>query len=205
MNQIIDINAKRGCVLPIAANEPAMSGSLSYALDSYAVLGDAALSRLSQADREEASRLMPYYDRASGPSRRDAVRAWLVKVASSVTKAPSNPELDMRVNSVMETSSDLCVAAWTGETRAQFSRGCVWWPSDSEIDKFLRPISNAIKAKRRALGRVVKDVAPAPAPVRSTPGREERAAVAEILANLSGTAPEPSRYRRAEQGHPHVG
>ena len=57
----------------------------------------------------------------------------------------------MRVASVMETSGDLCLAAWTLDTRARFSRECAWWPSDAEIDKFLRPISDGFLRKRAFL------------------------------------------------------
>jgi hypothetical protein len=167
-----------------------MSGNLGYTVDRYAERGEEALTRLGQADRDEAARLMPYFDRATGPSRQEAIHLWLTKVGGSVARPPSPAEILTKTMSVMDTSSDLCIAAWTGETRALFSRSCAWWPSDAEVDKFLRPISNAIMTKHRALKRITADKPEPPPAVRGTPNERERAAVAasmaEISANLAG-------------------
>ena len=171
-------------VLPASAKEPAMTNRLAYVVENFFSRGDAALTSLTVVERTEAQTLMRYFDRATGPAKPDAVLIWLTKVAIAVARPPTAAEIEMKLVSVMETSGDLCTAAWTAETRLEFSRSCGWWPSDAEIDKFLRPISYKFKSKRRALMEVIKAV-PAQEEARKAPTDAEKDAVAASMALMA--------------------
>jgi hypothetical protein len=191
MSEVVEIQPGAPAVLSERV-DVRMSSGLAYAVGEYASRGDQVLDRLTKAEREEAGRALAAMSAIISHTRCDVVLEWLKRVGASVAKPPTVAELQMRLTSVMDTSGDLCAGAWTRETRSKFSREHGWWPSDAEIDKFLRPISDALMAKRRALHRIVNPPPmPDPEPVRAPPTEAEKQAIAAAVASIGQPTDEP--------------
>ena len=137
--------------LPVTAAEPEMSPHLGHAIDQFALRGGTAFSLLKLEHRTEAMKLQRYYDRAAMQVKPETIMAWLRQLAQAMSKPPSPEEFQSRFASVVRTSGDLAVGAWTELTCAEFARKTKWWPGDAEIDEFLRPISTSLWAKRYAI------------------------------------------------------
>jgi hypothetical protein len=148
--------------LPSRAPGIAMSPRLGFLAEAVADQGRAALpSEVEPGLRMEAERAIAEMERLCDPALPHAIEQWLELVALGV--GANAPEPEMRrahLGLVISTSGDLPRACWTVETRAQFARHRAerggFWPSDGEIDAFLRPIGSRLRGQLRAM-RAIRD------------------------------------------------
>lgn len=216
-----------GDLLPVRADpEQPLSPGLHRRVSRLAEYGrpDLDLDGTSVAESAEAVRVLASFeamclatipqgddvDQAALDRGQALISAWMEAVALGVVNAPDKPLRALRVAMVVDTSGDLPVTCWTRETRAGFARrgaGAEFWPSDSEVDRFLRPIGNRLLAKRDAL-RAVRDAAPPPDPPAPLTDAEREAILVKFRADMRAgmgqqaadavLRPRPSHLPKAE-------
>ena len=140
--------------LPAKAVMPLLSADLGYAVDRWRSVGDTAFAWLTPQCRAEARARLAEFEAMCEPPAEVAVWRWMDLVRLGVTNPPPDSHHAAIIALVRDTSGDLPRAVWTRETRAGFARRgerAAFYPSDGEVDAFLRPIGNAILARRDAL------------------------------------------------------
>lgn len=137
-----------------------LSARLGYLVHDVIERGSDALpAEVGVGTRMEAERYIAMMEQSCVPAPEGMIRQWLDLVAISVGQnAPDPKQRRAHLVLVLSTSGDLPRACWTVQTRAEFARHRGerggFWPSDGEIDAFLRPIGQNELRQLRALKQI---------------------------------------------------
>ena len=199
MTQDVATTNRAPAAAEASSSPPKLSAGLEWRVDRFLRLGDLTVATLTDQQRQEARDLSVAYARFMAPAGFGRIERWMDMVAFGVTNPPERENRAARIALIAETSGDLPIACWTRETRAAFARhrGVEgrFWPSDAEVDAFLRPMATKLRWTASALAEMGKEPEPRPAPP-SEPTEEEKAAVSAKVQEAIAAMGEGFRSQR---------